>query len=229
MDFEKLESLGEEELVKICKSLNIKYSTKNNSLNKLKEYYREYENLNDKYEFKNQLGNNGKDGIVYEVKDSKGNNYAIKLFKNDKSMSKIKNEVEFQKFAEKYGLSPKIVDYDYNVNYIVMEKMDKSLVDYITEKEGNLPQNVQKRIVEIMRKLDEIGIFQSDPNILNYMFKDGKLYMIDYGMCKKIDDKLKKELKTDNPNILYTLSCIILHLKNANCNPKSYEYLSKFV
>ena len=48
--------------------------------------------------------------------------------------------------------------------------------------------------------LDKINIFHGDPNPANFMIKDGKLYIIDYGFAKIIDKKLYKKLRTNTPN-----------------------------
>jgi len=229
MNFNKLSILDEEDIQNICRNLNIKFDTKQKALHELTQLYKNYENLNDNYIFKKKIGNKGKDGLVFLVSNNNDEKYAIKLFNSSKPKSQIVKEVEFQKKAALQNIAPNIVKHDPNMKYIIMEIMDQHLTDFITERNGKLPLNIQKQIVDILTKLDEICIFQSDPNILNFMFKDKKLYMIDYGMCKNIDEKTIRKLNTNKPNILYTLPCIILHLKNANCDPTSYEYLSKFV
>ena len=61
------------------------------------------------------------------------------------------------------------------------------------------------------------------------MYKKNKLYMIDFGMSKKIDDKLIKKLKTNTPNMSLMNLGFILKLKELNCPKTSYSYLMKFL
>ena len=176
------------------------------------------------YEKIRQIGNKGKDAIVYLTKKSK-KYYAMKSFKKKVTTSNIKKEIEFQNIAFQSGIAPKIIDYNLSDKYIVMQKMDTHLVDYITKKNGILPKKHQIRLIEIFKKLDENKIFQTDPNILNYMIKNDKIYMIDYGMCKNIDKKLTKKLGTDKPNLKFTLLSFICKLKEGKCSPSSYKHL----
>lgn len=179
-----------------------------------------------KYE---QLGNIGKEGITYLVKDENGNEYAMKTFKKTKSSSRIENEAELQKKASIYEISPKIIDVNLEEKYIVMEKLDKHLFDVMKKQNGNLTKLQQQQIIKIYKNLDKSGVFHGDSNILNYMFKDKKLYMIDFGMSKCIDDNLIKKVGTKNPNLdLMTLG-FILKLKELKCPESSYSYLMTHV
>ena len=71
-----------------------------------------------------------------------------------------------------------------------MDKLDKNLFDILKENKGKLSLKTQKRMIEIFKKLDEIGVYHGDPNPLNFMEKDGELYIIDFGFGSKIDEKL---------------------------------------
>jgi tRNA A-37 threonylcarbamoyl transferase component Bud32 len=106
-----------------------------------------------------------------------------------------------------------------------MEKMDNHLSDLLELNKGKLSKKHQKRILHICKKLDKIGIFYDDPNILNFMLKNDTIYLIDYGMCKLIDDALIKKLNTKTPNQVYLKSAIIIKLKQANCDESSYNLL----
>ena len=172
-----------------------------------------------------QLGNIGKEGITYLVKDENENEYAMKTFKKTKSSTRIENEAELQKKASFYEISPKIIDVNLEEKYIVMEKLDKHLFDVMKKQNGNLTKLQQQQIIKIYKNLDKSGVFHGDSNILNYMFKDKKLYMIDFGMSKFIDDNLIKKVGTKNPNLdLMTLG-FILKLKELKCPESSYSYL----
>lgn len=183
-----------------------------------------------KYEIIKQLGKEGKDGITYLVKDKKGNEYALKKFKDNKFPNSIKKEVELQKLASKEGICPKIIDFDTTgCKYIVMEKLDDHLTDKITSNKGVISKRDQKQLISIFKKLDKAGVFHADSNALNYMFKGGKLYIIDFGMSKRIDDNLLKELNTKQPNMDLMLLGFILKLKERNCPEKSYSVLLDYL
>ena len=61
------------------------------------------------------------------------------------------------------------------------------------------------------------------------MYKNNKLYIIDFGFAKEIDSNLVAKLKTKNPNIDIMTLGFILKLKEMNCPAESYSYLLQFV
>lgn len=173
-----------------------------------------------------QIGQGDGNSKVYLTKKGR-KDCVMKIFKSSIKPSEIKKEVQYQNKA--VGISPKIIDVDYKDKFVVMEKMDSHVVDYITEMKGNFPIKHQKRLIEIFTTLDEKKIYQADPNLLNYMLKNDKVYMIDFGMCKPINTTLVKKLGTSKPNMKYTLLAFVCKLKEGNCNPKSYSHLLKFI
>lgn len=185
-------------------------------------YYKKYERIK-------QLGEKGKEGTTYLVKSPNGHTYAMKTFRKTKSEDRLIKEARLQNIASLYNISPRIVDINPSEKYIVMEKMDKHLLDDMKEQHGNLTENQQKQLVEIFKKLDEAKVFHGDSNILNYMLYKNKIYMIDFGMSKPIDNKLIKKLGTNTPNFTLMNLGLILKLKELDCPPTSYEYLIKFV
>lgn len=70
--------------------------------------------------------------------------------------------------------------------------MDEHLFDVMKRQCGNITEIQQKQILDIFIKLDDALVFHGDSNILNYMLKNNKIYIIDFGMSKHIDEKLKK-------------------------------------
>ena len=191
----------------------------------ISDAFKEYEDYKkekiDKYTRIEQLGLKGKEGTTYLVKDKKGKEYAMKTFRKTKSSAKLEKEVELQEKMAKLGVAPKIIDYDVVSKYIVMEKMDKHLF----QGKYTLTKEQQKNIYEIFEKLDKGEVLHNDVNPLNFMIKKEKIYLIDYGLAKNIDDKLKKKLKTDIPNTKLMTIGFILKLKELKAEPKSYKYL----
>ena len=168
---------------------------------------------------------NGKDGIVYTLLH-RNKEYAVKQFKPAKSQNKIKIESDFQTKAARYGISPKVRECNLDKRYIRMDKLDKSLFKLMEEKQGKLPIKYQKSIVNIANTLDKIGIFHNDPNIANFMVKDGKLYIIDYGFAKPINSALIKKY-TKTPNKKYMIWGFLLKCREEFGSDIKYSYLSK--
>lgn len=179
----------------------------------------------DKYERIRQLGSKGKEGTTYLVRDKEGKEYAMKTFREAKSSRTLYKEYTLQKKVSKLDISPKVYDVNTIGKWIVMEKMDCHLYEYMEKKGNILSKKHQDRIYEIFRKLDEAGVFHNDANFCNYMMKDGKVYMIDYGFAKEITPALKKQLGTNTPNQKLMLIALVKKLKDKNIPETSYKYL----
>lgn len=240
MNYKILETFTFKELEKMAFDMHIKKqkSTKLyiDCITKcLKEYEKyKYEKIN-KYTKISKIGSSGKEGVVYIVKDNyklTDNIYAMKCFKKNKSSKKLKLEVDLQKRCSTIDICPSIIDYDTVSKYIVMEKMDINLLDILKAQNGELSLSQQKNIITIFQKLDNIGIFHSDPNPLNFMLNKNnkKIYIIDFGLSKYIDTKLIKKYNTSTPNMKYMVIGFILKIKEflPNIRYKLLEqYLSK--
>ena len=192
--------------------------------------YNEYKTEKlDKYKKIKQLGNKGKEGITYLVQDRKGKEFAMKTFRKTKSSVTLKQEYYLQKKAASVGIAPRVVEYDTVHKYIVMEKMDEHLSDLISSQKGKLLMYQQQDIIDIYKKLDEVGVFHADSNILNYMLKGKRLYIIDFGFAKELSPRLLKKLGTNTPNIRLMTLGLIIKLKELNCNSNSWKQLKKYV
>jgi len=166
-----------------------------------------------------QLGESGKDAKTFSV----NNKYALKQFSTRKSSKKIMEEAEIQRLVSSVKACPKVIDVDSDRKYILMEKLDKHLIDVDSEKHVSIDN--QKQLLKLYDQLDEVGIFHGDPNPLNYMTKGKKLYVIDFGMSKKITPSLVKKLGSSTPNRdIMTLS-MILKLKAMRFPKSAYSHL----
>lgn len=232
---ELLRKKSYEELKEIAKDIEIKddqYQNRNQLLVLISKCFKEYEEYktNNKYVKIKQLGNKGKEGITYLVKDKINDiEYAMKTFNKRKSPVNIKKEADLQKKVSETGICPKVIDVDLVSNCIIMEKMDEHLFDVMKKQCGNLTEEQQKQILNIFIKLDDASVFHGDSNILNYMLKNNRIYIIDFGMSKPIDDKFKKKLKEERPNFTLMNLGFILKLKDLKCPSTSYKYLINFV
>jgi predicted Ser/Thr protein kinase len=183
----------------------------------------------DKYVSIEKLGAKGKDGLVYLVESLDSNlKYAMKTFRSNKSSKSIKEEARLQKIAAKAGISPTIIEYDTVFNYIVMEKLDHNLLDIMKAQNKDLTKTQQNQLIKIFKKLDEILIFHSDPNPLNFMMKKNKMYIIDFGFAKEIDDKVIKKYGS-TPNLSLMTLGFILKLKGLGCPITSYQYMLPYL
>lgn len=182
-----------------------------------------------KYKIGKQLGQSGKEGTTYSVFSEDGSEYAMKTFRKTKASSTLIKEAQLQKIASSFNISPKVIEINTEAKYIVMEKMDKHLHDVMKKQNGELSETQQKQIIKLFKTLDKAKILHGDVNILNYMYKNKKLYIIDFGMSKEINSSLIKKLGTSNPNMDIMTLGFVLKLKELKCPPSSYSYLVTFL
>lgn len=131
-----------------------------------------------------QLGRPGKEGVVFLVVDDNANKYAMKTFKPRKSGNTLEKEAYFQHLASQKGISPAIIEYNPDKKYIVMELLSRTLLEVIAAQNNVLTEVQQRQIIDLYRKLDDLGIVINDGNPLNVMEKNGRFYLIDYGFAK---------------------------------------------
>lgn len=232
MDYTLLENTSFEDLKKMSKDMGLgNHRSKNGYIKDIRNAFEEYERYKeskiDKYSRLRQLGNKGKEGTTYLVRDKKNREFAMKTFRKTKSSNMLRNEYNLQKQAASVGISPRVVEYDSISKYIVMEKMDCHLVEILKKNKLRLSRKYQYEILDIFEKLDKVKVFHGDSNILNYMIKNDRVYIIDFGFSKEITDKLVKKLGTSTPNINIMTLGLILKLKELNCDPFSWKYLIK--
>lgn len=178
------------------------------------------------YKIISQIGD-GKEGKTYLVEDDKHNKYAMKTFKKTKSVTKLNKEADIQRKAAQKGIAPKIVEVNEKDKYIVMDLLDRTLYDYMKERNGDIALKYQKQMIKIFEKLDEAKILHGDPSPLNFMFKKNKLYIIDFGFSKDITPKLVKEHGTDKLNMKYMPVGFILKVRQVADNTK-FSHLEKY-
>lgn len=232
MSYKKLENNSVVTLRKLAKDLKIpKYGSllKDDLVKKILEIQTQKKSKT--YKKIKQLGLKGKEGQTFLVKDRRGREFAMKTFSQRKSPNTLSKEVKLQQKAGKYDLSPKIYDYNLNSKYIVMEKLDKNFFDIMNKNSGRLPVKYQSQVINIFKKLDEIGVFHGDPNPLNFMIRKEKVYILDFGFAKDIDNKIISKYKSKTPNLNFMVLGFILRASKIfkRSEPIKYEYLRKFI
>lgn len=137
----------------------------------------------------------------------------IITYNNDVIEEDAENEIELQKIADKYNFVPKIVNTSFEEERCVIEMEDleaSNLSDIYGENIEDIPEHVWNSIRIILKiLLEEEGIEYVDITPYNFMEKDGKVYIIDFGHAYYTDlvdvnpflnDVLYNDLKSWNPD-----------------------------
>lgn len=230
MDFKKLDDFSYGDLKEIAIEMGLQVrKNKSDLISDIISAFKEYEEYKrkyvDKYQKIRQIGT-GKEGTVYLVRNRAGDEYAMKTFRSQKSIKTFLKEADLQRLASKAGVAPKVYMVDPVGKCIVMEKMDRHLLDVMKSQKGDLKKSQQLEIIDLYKKLDDAGVFQGDCNLNNYMYRDRKLYLIDYGLAKEITEKLCKKLDTDKPNTTLGLLAFVLKLKDMKYPETSWKHIA---
>lgn len=225
-----MNNLTKDELKSILDILEIsKSGNKEELIKKIKKEFTKYKKYKlsskDKYTKIRRIGGVSKEGICYVVKTTDNCEYVMKTFPDKKSYKNILKEANFQSLASSEGIAPLVYDVDPVHKYIIMDKLDKHLTDYLVDNGGKLSKKFQKRILEICNILDKLNIFYNDTNIENFMIHDDELYLIDYGMCIQIDNNCLRKYNSLTPNIDFLRKSIVNKLIEGNCSETSYNLL----
>jgi tRNA A-37 threonylcarbamoyl transferase component Bud32 len=225
-----LEIMSLPDIRKLAKECDIDISNKNKEdlIKSLQKVFKIVEKRRSKYTELTPIGYKGKEGTVFTVKDKKGQVFAMKKFRSGKSGARLENEAYLLEKACSIGISPLLIDYSRSNLWIVMEKLDSNLFDILKSTNGILTKKVQQQMIDIFKKLDEIQIFHADPNPLNFMFKDGKMYIIDYGFAKTFDEISVVNLHTRTPNMDYMPLGFFMKIKD-NCDIRNFPVLIKHI
>lgn len=108
-----------------------------------------------------------------------------KMYTKEVPANQVELEVELQGVAAKYGFSPNILDVDYcdNVCNIIMEDIE---AECLANTYGDDPEDVpgwiwdQTRIM-VTTLYEHEGIEYTDITPYNFIEKDNRIYMIDFG------------------------------------------------
>lgn len=158
----------------------------------------------------------GKDGTVTETKHKK-KDAIVKTFRKNKNKDEVVKEIYFNKKAHRIGIAPEIYDYGTNKNgqpYIIMQQLGKTLLDHL-KNSGKLSLDHQRQIISLLETLDKNKIFHGDISLLNFMTgkeDPNKLYIIDFGMSKRMDDDFIQQYGKD-ANCKLGISVFILKIR----------------
>lgn len=98
------------------------------------------------------------------------------------------NEVELQKIASSYGFSPRVLSHNKleDSSFIMMEDLEaECLADVYGENPDNIPLWIWDEIRSMVTALfNQEGIEYVDITPYNFIEKDNRIYMIDFGDAK---------------------------------------------
>lgn len=136
----------------------------------------------------------GKEGVVNLVKLN-GTQCVCKQFKSTKSVNKIKLEAELQRKAHLAGVAPRVLSVNEQKKQLYMEFVPFGFADLCRDtQDGQVTPEQRQQLLNIMSTLDSVGVLHNDGNIQNLrMDYSGKMYLLDYGMSKKITPALTKK------------------------------------
>lgn len=167
----------------------------------------------------------GKDGTVTLIETGK-KRIIRKTFRKNKNREEIDNEVKMMKKGHNLGISPKVYTYfkgnETENPYIDMEELGETLFEHI-KKTGKISDRHQQQIISILETLDENHIFHGDISPLNFMTgkNEDRLYIIDYGMAKKMDSAfIKKNSKDANVKLGITVFILKIREQYPEFNPE---------
>jgi serine/threonine protein kinase len=129
--------------------------------------------------------------LIFSVKNEPKLFVKIIEFKTLDEHISILNEINLQKIASNYNISPKILDYydRDNVMYIIMEKVyGECIYDIYGELADNVPEKIFTRIQDKLTQLLFLGIEYSDISPYNFIveLETGDIKIIDFGHAKQI-------------------------------------------
>lgn len=181
------------------------------------------------------LGKPGKEGTAHVVWDRQDQVERVKKqFRPRKSVNTLQKEATLQNAAAEAGISPKVYHTDSEQKFIVMEKMNITLIEKMKRQGNSLTPTQQREILQLFEKLDNIGIFHGDPNPLNFMYypydhqdpsKRNRLGIIDYGFAKRIEGARELKVYNGHPNKTLMTIGLLVYLKKRNINTSAFGVL----
>ncbi len=113
-------------------------------------------------------------------------NYVKQIKYSKSNKESIENEIELQEYvSNKYDFCPKIISYNFYQQYaeIAMENIDgKTLYELYSDDPQNVPVKIWDQIRAILNVLFyEEGIEYVDISPYNFIVKNNKVYIIDFG------------------------------------------------
>lgn len=121
----------------------------------------------------------------------------------------IKSEVSLIKKLQNYEYFPKLIEYDIENKYYIMENCGKTLKQITNDNVIYLPKNWNNQLAEIDNILEENNMYQNDHNIANICIKDNIIKIIDFGCIHNLEILRNNENFKNTHNFNYENFLII--------------------
>lgn len=166
--------------------------------------------ISNKYNILDKIGEGGYGSVYIGEHIYLKKKVAIKLNKQTNNIL-LKNEAKIYKYLENTNGVPNMLLYGFDSNhyYIILEKLDKQL-------ERNINKNICNIGIEMIQIIEAIhlkGIVHRDIKPENFMYKNNKLYLIDYGFATMyLDNNLIHKKETKIHSIIGSVNYISLNV-----------------
>ena len=115
------------------------------------------------------------------------------VYDENKTRKDAELEIELQNISASYGFSPKILNTTFDDDKCVIEMEDlgdECVFDNYGDDPADVPEHIWVEIRHILDKLlEEEAIEYVDISPYNFIEKDGKMYVVDFGDAYYSDEK----------------------------------------
>ena len=116
-------------------------------------------------------------------------------------------EATYQNVAWQHGLAPRVYGYDNKRRVITMAPLVKTLASLFVGDQGKFSKEMQLKYLELVHRLDKIGIVHGDLVPENVMLDEfGNMFLIDFERARQITET-ERQRTGSHPNLL---SCLDL-------------------
>lgn len=131
-------------------------------------------------------------------------------------------EATYQNVAWQHGLAPRVYGYDNKRRIITMAPLVKTLASLFAGDQGKFSKEMQLKYVELVHRLDKIGIVHGDLVPENVMLDAfGNVFLIDFERARQITETEMQRKQGRHPNLLSCLDLWDNSVKTINFKHKS--------